>query len=82
MYRIIIKRDGANKLTGKRTYSVFNCFKDEEAAKVLDKIVSIAAVESFVDYYRKFIIIKSKKPYRAGCYINPAKVLRESGFIF
>ena len=69
MYRIIINRDGTNKLTGRAVYRVWNSFN----AFVDERPVIIGTV---------WFSVKSNRPYRAGCYINPAKVLRESGFIF
>lgn len=73
MYRIIIKRDGTNKLTGRVMYRTTNCF----TANAFDFIAPVST-----GWRGAVFGILSKKPYRAGCYINPAKVLRESGFIF
>ena len=79
MYRIIIKRDGTNKLTGRAMYRSLQSFYAFGANghvqtgwwTVVNNQIS-----------QKAFGILSNKPYRAGCYINPAKVLRESGFIF
>lgn len=78
MYRIIIKRDGTNKLTGRAMYRVVTSWM--QGVNDCRSIVDI-----FLGWYTEFPVnygILSKKPYRAGCYINPAKVLMESGFIF
>lgn len=75
MYRIIIKRDGTNAITGKATYVSVGYFIIDKYAEPVTKAIFGRAM------FKRFYIL-SKKPYRAGCYINPAKVLRESGFIF
>lgn len=68
MYTILIKRAGTRE-NGKASYRVDACIDVIWARRIVDR--------SFMNGFA----IKSTRPYQRGCFINPAKTLRESGLM-
>jgi hypothetical protein len=75
MYTILIKRAGTRE-NGKASYRVEAC---------IDVICGnwIVGWKLRIDckYGYSGFAIRSAKPYKSGCFINPAKTLRESGLM-
>jgi hypothetical protein len=68
MYTILIKRAGTRE-NGKASYRVVESFYH-------DMWVNLSWISLF-----EALAIRSAKPYKSGCFINPAKTLRESGLM-
>jgi hypothetical protein len=68
MYTIIIERVGTRE-NGKASYRVFDSL-----------FYNTPLIVNWAKGWKLFEI-QSAKPYQRGCFINPAKTLRESGLM-
>jgi hypothetical protein len=72
MFRVIIRPDGHNPLTGRKQYRVLRCQHDSTFTSAFNGFV-----DTFMDYKidSLVMVMKTDKRYQPNSFINPRKAL-------